>query len=190
MMYSIIDEENPLGNNILIKNRLTLSRFWRRWDITMPESKCPQKLVKRYPYKRITKEQWDMIKFYYRLGYSVRMIGRCYGYHESNIIARAKKEGWLFNDLGILVNKAATALCNLKIVVQEILENNKTTVHLWYIILKRYNTLLQVGGCDWLLFSVNKEIKFGTKTLCNIPSKFIPTLADIEREKSSQSKLK
>ena len=189
-MYQFVDEKHPLGNSGTIKNRLRFPRSWRSCDITMPEPKCPQKLVQRYPYQRITKQQWDMIKYYYRFGYSVRMIGRCYGYHESNIITRAKKEGWVFNDLGVLCNQTANALNDMRAGALQMLKEHNIPVDCWYIVLREYNTLLQVGGSKWLLFSVGRKIEISTRELCNIPFKFIPTLADIERERKRQTKQK
>jgi hypothetical protein len=140
----------------------------------------PQKLVKRYPYKRITPEQWDMIKFYYRLGYSVRMIGRAYGYHESNIIAKAKKESWVFNDLGRLVNQVSTQLCNLISSVESWLKGYLPVKH-WYIVLKIINTeTMSKGNTRVFVYNIGDEIKVHPYDNGGVvPSKFLPTKQEI-----------
>lgn len=163
----------------MVKNRLHWAKLWRQCDITMHNGE-PQKLVKRYPYKRITPEQWDMIKFYYRLGYSVRMIGRAYGYHESNIIARAKKENWQFNELSRLINQISTQLCNLISSTESWLKDYLPVKH-WYIPLKIINTeTMAAGNTEVLIYNIGDEIKVhpydngGT-----VPSKFLPTKREL-----------
>lgn len=140
----------------------------------------PQKLVKRYPYKRITPEQWDMIKLYYRLGYSVRMIGRAYGYHESNIIARARKENWVFNDLGRLVNQISNQLCSVISGIESWLKGYLPAKH-WYIVLKIINTeTMAAGNTSVFVYNIGEEIKI---SLYNgggvVPSKFLPTKREL-----------
>lgn len=195
--YHIFDENHPLEGNDLIKNRLICPKIWRQYDMTMPVPKSPQKLVKRYPYKRITKEQWSRIRFYYRMGYGVRMIGRCYGYHESNIITRAKKEGWVFGELDRLINKKVRILFNLKIDMERFLKLEFENTEHWYIFLKHVNAegLVRAGlnpksinnlddnfTSPILLYSVGNEVKiYPYNNGGNMPQKFIPTASDIKR---------
>lgn len=168
----------PLLQNAFLKNRHSFSKLFRSYDVTMTANGDPIKLVARYPYKRLTTLDWETIRLYYQLGYSVRSIGRCYGYNESNIRVKAKKENWEFGSLDKLIKTLANAISQLDIEIALMTELEKT------LILKEVNChMLATNPTNplILLYLTNMD----DVRLCNlrtIPKRFMPTQLEISNK--------